>query len=263
MPSWDIVQLGPVARRVAPIPVAAIIALLAIGCGAAHQGPHRATVGTCFSFGVRAIQQQLIVTKVPTACAGLSHEQVNVALARAVRAAVGPRPKAAQRRAAERESKYLAGLFVTIGPPRAEPVTASPQQLSADQPLQFAALGAWLATATAGAYMLAGWVGAARRRRSRPASVLIGHASVAIAGLGIWTAFLVTNVPELAWLAVGTILVVAGLGMATLVTGLPDPQASGGTAAGRPNVQVLVIVGHGILATAAILLVLLAAVGAD
>ena len=262
MPPWDTAQLRPVALRVAAIPAAAIIALLAVGCGATHPGPHRATIGTCFSFGVRAIQQQLIVTTVPPACAGISHEQVNIALARAVRAAVGPRPKAAQREAAERESKYLAGLFTSIGPPRAEPVTASSQQPSADQPLQFAALGAWLATATAGAYLLAGWVGAARRRRSRPPSVLLGHASVAIAGLGIWTAFLATNVPELAWLAVGAILVVAGLGMATLVTGLPDPRAAGGTAAGRPTVQVLVIVGHGILATAAILLVLLAAVGA-
>ena len=262
MPSWDIVQLRPVVRRVAAIPAAAIIALLAVGCGATHPGPHRATVGTCFSFGVRAIRQQLIVTKVPPACAGLSHAQVNIALARAVRAAVGPRPKAAQRKAAEHESKYLADLFATIPPPRAEPVTSSPRQPSAGQPLQFAALGAWLATATAGAYLLAGWLGAARGRRSRPPSVLIGHASLAITGLGIWTAFLVTNLPELAWFAVGAILVVAGLGMATLVTGLPDPQAAGGTPAGRPTVQVLVIVGHGMLATAAILLVLLAAVGA-
>ena len=113
-------------------------------------------------------------------------------------------------------------------------MTSSPQQPSADQPLQFAALGAWLAAATAGAYLLAGWIGAARRRRSRPPSVLIGHASLAIAGLAIWTAFLVTNLPQLAWLAVGATLVVAGLGIATLVTGLPDPQAAGGAqTAGR------------------------------
>jgi hypothetical protein len=262
MPTWDTAQIRPVAPRVAAIPAAVIIALLAVGCGATHPGPHRATVGTCFSFGVRAIQQRLIVTKVPPACAGLGHEQVNIALARALRAAVGPRPKAAQRRAAERESKYLADLFATVPPPRAEPVTATPQQPSADQPLQFAAVGAWLATATAGAYLLAGWVGAARRRRSRPAPVVIGHASLAIAGLGIWAAFLVTSVPWLAWLAVGAILVVAGLGMATLVTGLPDPRAGGRTAAGRPTAQVLVIVGHGMMATAAILLVLLAAIGA-
>jgi hypothetical protein len=91
---------------------------------------------------------------------------------------------------------------------------------------------------------------------------VIGHASLAIAGLGTWTAFLVTSVPALAWLAVGAILVVAGLGMATLVTGLPDPRAGGRTAAGRPTVRVLVIVGHGMMATAAILLVLLAAIGA-
>jgi hypothetical protein len=240
-----------------------MIALLAVSCSATRPGPYRATVGTCFSFGVRAIQQQLTVTQVPRACAGLSDEQVNIALARAVRAAVGPRPKATERRTAEREGKYLEDLFTTVPPPRPESLTAAPQQPSAQLPLQFAALGAWLATAAAGGYLLAGWVAGARRRRSgrgaRPPAVLIAHAGLAIAGLALWTGFLAADAAALAWLAVGVILVVAGLGMATLITGLPDPQArapAGSTAA------VPVIALHGALATAAILLVLLAAVGA-
>jgi len=245
--------------------LAALAAVLTAGCGAATPGPYRATVGSCFAFGVRAIEHRLTVTHLPSACAGLSHEQVDEALARAVRAAVGPRPKAAARRAAEQESKYLGDLFTTVPPPRPEPVTIAPQQQSPSRPLQFAALGAWLAAAAAGGYLLVSWVAVARRRRpqqgGRPPVVLIAHASLAIAGLGIWTAFLATGAAYLAWLAVAMLLVIAGLGMATLVTGLPEPEA-GGPSSARPTAQVLVIAGHGALATTAILLVLLAAVGA-
>jgi hypothetical protein len=80
----------------------------------------------------------------------------------------------------------------------------------------------------------------------------------------------------LAWIAVGLILPVAGLGMATLVAALPEPAASGRpaspglslatrmaeTAPARVRMPVTVIAVHGVLATATILLVLLAAIGA-
>lgn len=58
----DTVKLPPVALRVAAIPAVAIIALLAVGCGATQPGPYRATAGTCSSFGVRAIQERRTVT---------------------------------------------------------------------------------------------------------------------------------------------------------------------------------------------------------
>jgi hypothetical protein len=242
---------------------AVLVVLLGAGCGTAQPGPYRATVGSCFAFGVQAIRQRLIVTKVPPACAGLSHGQVNLALARAVREAVGPRPKVAGRQSAERAGEYLKDLFTTVPPPLPEPLAAAPQQPSGDRPLQLAALGAWVATAAAGGYLLAGWVAGAGRRRSgrgaRPPGVLMAHAGLAIAGLALWTTFLAADAAALAWLAVGVILVVAGLGMATLITGLPDPQA--GAPAGS-RAAVLVIAVHGALATAAILLVLLGAVGA-
>ena len=245
--------------------VAALAVLLIAGCGAAQPGASRATVGSCFAFGVRAIQERLTVTQLPRACAGLSHEQLNLALARALRAAVGPRPKAAARQAAEQESKYLGSLFTTVTPPRPEPATVASHQQPASQSLQFAALGAWLATVAAGGYLLASWVGVARRRRpgqgSRPPAVLIAHAGLAIGGLGIWAAFLAAGAVVLAWLAVAMLLVIAGLGMATLVTGLPEPQTTGPKSA-PPAPHVLVIAVHGALATTAILLVLLAAVGA-
>jgi hypothetical protein len=276
--------------------LAALAVLLAAGCGIAHGAHYRATVQSCFSFGVHAIQRRLIVTHVPRACAGLSRAQVNISLARAVRAAAGPQPKAPARKAAERESKYLEDLFATVPPPRSGPLTAIPHQPTTTKPLQFAALGAWLATAAVGGYLLASWVAGARRRRSghtaRPPGVLIAHAALATAGLALWVAFLAASAVALAWLAVAVILVVAGLGMATLITGLPDPQAavlagssaaagatstarppysvrsatavrseSGSAPARAPTTAVLVIAVHGALATAAILLVLLAAIG--
>ncbi len=256
---WLRAVLLPAAQLPAALVPAALCVLLIAGCGAAQ--PSRATVSSCFTFGVRAIQERLTVTRVPLACAGLSREQIDVALGRAVRAAVGPRPKAAERQAAVRDSRYLEHLFTTLPPPRPEPVIVAAQQQSASRPLQFAALGAWLAAAAAGGYLLTRWVVAARRgsaRRGAPA-VLIAHAGLAVTGLGIWTAFLAAGVVALSWLAVAVILVVAGLGMATLVTGLPEPQAAGSA---RPAAQVLVVVLHGLLATLAILLVLLAAVGA-
>lgn len=246
-------------RLRAAMVLAAPAMLLIAACGAAQ--PSRATVGSCFAFGVRAIQTRTVVNRVPSACAGLSRAQINIALGRAVRAAIAPQSKAAERQAAVRDSKYLEHLFTTQQPPRPEPVTGASPPQAASQSLQFAALAAWLATAGAGGYLLTKWLAAGRRRGTRrgPPAVLLAHAGLAISGLAIWAAFLVADVVVLAWLAVAVILVVAGLGMATLVTGLPDPQAAG---SGRPAQHVLVIVLHGALATTTILFVLLAAIGA-
>jgi hypothetical protein len=86
-----------------------------------------------------------------------------------------------------------------------------------------------------------------------------------------------SHVPALAWTGVCLIIPAAGLGMATLVSALPGPAASAGPAspgprlAARPagtaaparvRIPVVVIALHGMLATATILLVLLAAIGA-
>ena len=114
-----------------------------------------------------------------------------------------------------------------------------------------------------------------------PRPVIAGHLALAVAGLGLWIGFVATGAAALAWMAVGVILSVAGLGMATLVGGLPEPAANsaqpvavGGAGsyglptepgtgapalAGRP---VITIVIHGVLAASTILLVVLAAAGA-
>jgi hypothetical protein len=66
--------------------------------------------------------------------------------------------------------------------------------------------------------------------------------------------------------AVAVLLPVAGLGMATLVTGLPARRAGArqrgtGTVAVRARLAPLVVAAHGALAVATMALVLLAALG--
>jgi hypothetical protein len=248
-----------------------LAAVLAAGCSAGQPASYRATENTCYAFGVQALERHITVTTVPRACVGLSHQQVNLAVARAIREAEGSRPKAAARRKAQQESGYLADLARTVPPPRPAPLDGAPARPSAALPatawpLSLSALAAWILTAAAGIYLLAGWLAdrGPRRGGSRAAAmppvIIVSHLGFAVAGLATWIAFVATDVAVLAWIAVGIILVVAGLGMATLVTALPEPAAAArGTRAGMP---VIVITIHGVLATTAILLVLLAAIGA-
>jgi manganese efflux pump family protein len=95
--------------------------------------------------------------------------------------------------------------------------------------MSVAALFAWLVTAGSGAYVLGSWLtrGGSLRRRAggtstgSPPMVIFGHFGLALSGLVIWVVYLVTGWAALAWTAVGVLLPVAGLGMATLAVGLP------------------------------------------
>jgi hypothetical protein len=95
--------------------------------------------------------------------------------------------------------------------------------------MSLAALIAWLVAAGSGGYVLGSWIarGGTLRRRApgtgtgSPPAMLFGHFGLALSGLVIWVAYLVTGWAALAWVAVAVLLPVAGLGMATLVTGLP------------------------------------------
>jgi manganese efflux pump family protein len=110
-----------------------------------------------------------------------------------------------------------------------------------------------------------------------PPVIIISHVALAVAGLGIWIAFVALDVSVLAGIAVALIVPTAGLGMATLVAALPEPAASARPASpgsplatriavteppARVPMPVTVIAVHGVLATATILLALLAAIGA-
>ena len=283
------VTVPPVLTRAAPLaPALALAALAALaGCSAGAPAPYQASVSACYAFAVQALDRHVTVTSLPRACAGLSHEQINLVVERAVRDVVGPEPKAEGRRLAHKEAAHLAYLVTVVPPPRAPaPPVAAPEGRPAGRPLDLAALGAWVVTVAAGARLAVGWLAGGglrrgyRRAAGVPRMVIAGHLALAVAGLGIWVGFVATGAATLAWVAVGVILSVAGLGMATLVGGLPEPaadvarpvavgagshglQAAPGTGAsalaGRP---VIMIVVHGTLAASTILLVVLAAAGA-
>jgi hypothetical protein len=237
-----------------------------------------ASSDACYAFAVSALVRRVVVRQRPQACAGLPQAQVNQDVARAIRTVVGPHPKAVARRLAAADSRYLANLVQPVRAPPAVGVSVAAPASSADIALRFSALAAWLATAVAGAYLLAGWLSRDRRRRrirtpGAPPVIPLSHAGLAIAGLVIWIAFTVTTVAALAWADVGLTWVIAGLGMATLLAG-PDQQPSSGSASAASGEQsgmpvapfpsrapVIIIALHGALATLTILLVLLAAVG--
>jgi hypothetical protein len=221
-----VTPVGRLARAATVLAVAA--APLAAGCATTQSGSGRGTVAACYAFAVQALDRRDTVTSVPPACIGLSHEEINQAVERAIRTVAGPHRKVVARRLAHREAAYLSYL-VTVTPPRAQPSpAAAPSRPSSGSPLRLAALAAWGITAAAGAWLLAGWLahGGLRRRFTRvagvPRAVVGGHAALALTGLGVWIAFLVTGVTALAWTAVGVVLAVAGLGMATLAGGLPE-----------------------------------------
>jgi manganese efflux pump family protein len=284
-----------------------VTAALVAGCGAAGTTEH-ATTQSCFAYGVRALKRHETVTRVPPACAGLSREQVNAAVGRALREVVGPLAKAPFRRRALAESRYLAGLVRSIPTARQRAQRNAPAPpATTSLPARLAALTSWLVTAAAGLYLLAGWLTRTRSGRPRirdggpPPAVIGGHAGLGLAGLGVWIAYMATAEPALGWIAVGITFLLAGLGMATLLTATPDAQRSGpmtanattastatttameaGAATARTAVAstastdsvpaspqtpggrppVLVIALHGVLATITILLVLLAVIGA-
>ena len=277
-------------RRIAAVLSTGLLAaLLAAGCSAGVPASYRATVQTCSSFGLRAIQRHVTVTAEPGACAGLSPVQVNMAVTRAVKEAVGPEPKAIARHLAVQDSAYLTPMLRAIQPRKPAPpaAAATPTRPSGGVPLGLAALMAWFVTAAAGSYLLAGWRAAGGLRRRRPAASLVpvtvlSHFGLAVAGLGLWIAFVITGTRVLAWVGVGLIVLIAGLGMSAFSAALPEPgrsaspvgpgpagpdpvarvqpQADPGSSKVRTPVAVIAV--HGTLATATILLVFLAAIGA-
>ena len=275
---------------------AVLVALLAAGCGA----PTGNTVEGCAEYGVQAIEHHVTVTRTPPPCHGLSAAQINQAAGMAIIRVAGGAPKAVWRKRAGRAARYLGGLVTTVpSSPSSLPAgtlsagaTAGSGPLGGrDAAMDIAALIAWLVTASSGFYVLANWISHGGTLRPRaggtgsPPSVIVGHFGLALTGLVIWIAYLVAGWNALAWTAVAVLLPVAGLGMATLVIGLPGlpslpnlpsrrslPGLPGRAGAGGqtgvlPASQVkrrlspLVVVAHGALAVTTMTLVLLAAIG--
>ncbi len=98
-----------------------------------------------------------------------------------------------------------------------------------------------------------------------PPAVILGHAGAGALGLVLWASFMLSGWSPLAWIAVGMLAPVAGLGMGVLLLGLPRPvrPAIGRRRPGhRARVPALAIAAHGLFAVTALLLTLMAAIGA-
>jgi hypothetical protein len=229
----DAVKLG---IRTAAL-VGMFIALFATGCGASSGGTPKHTVQGCATYGLHAIEHHITVTWKPLPCQGLSKADVNQAVALAVIRSAGDARKAIRRKREGEAAPYLDHLVSTLPPGASAAPTGTRSSASTrgrDLPMGIAALIAWLVAAGSGAYVLGSWVarGGSLRRPARgagtgsPPTLLFGHFGLALCGMASWVAYLVTDWAALAWVAVAVLLPVAGLGMATLVTGLPTRRAA-------------------------------------
>jgi hypothetical protein len=151
------------------------------------------------------------------------------------------------------------------------------QPLEAD--MEIAALVAWVVTALGGFVLLARWIagGGLRQQQARttrfPAPLVFGHFLLAAAGLIVWIVYLAVDKDGLAWTAFVVLVVVALLGFTLFARWLPvyraASPAAGAPAAGAPaagesapaerQLPVPVVVAHGLVAAATLVLVLLAA----
>jgi hypothetical protein len=198
---------------------------------------------------------------------------VNEAVARAIRTVVGPLPKAAAREQAVADSRYLGSLVRPVRPVRPASAAVTNGTAASTVPVRLAALAVWLMAAIAGARLLSSWLSRARRRGQAagvPLWVPGSHAGMAIAGLALWLAFVLTSSPLIGWLDVALTWLIAGLGMATLLADPPGSAASASVAAGtrtaaatltRGRAPVLTIALHGGLAVTTMALVLYAVLG--
>jgi hypothetical protein len=143
--------------------------------------------------------------------------------------------------------------------------------------MSLAALLTWIITAGAGLYLLTIWLieydrefqSAAATRL--PVPVISAHALLAVAGLGVWGVYLITDTPRLALAAAATLVVVAALGLTMAVRWFAvyrahDSAAARGERAGitvppERNFPLAVVIGHGLFAVATLILVVVTAVG--
>jgi hypothetical protein len=140
--------------------------------------------------------------------------------------------------------------------------------------VSIAALITWLITAGFGSFMLARWVSHGGLRRAgggathfAPARVF-SHFLLALAGLIVWIAYLVTSNSVLAWSACADLGLVARLGGLLVSRGAKAGRAAAGAGGPSPGVDLAEqhiprapVVLHGIFATSTLVLVLLSAVG--
>jgi hypothetical protein len=133
--------------------------------------------------------------------------------------------------------------------------------------MHIAALITWLVTALGGFFMLFTWLqrGGVRQQRTGtsrlPAPVLFGHFALAAAGLVVWIVYLAADKDALAWTAFGLLVPVALLGFVMVVRwlGVYRTAPAAEEAPAERHFPVPIVLGHGLLAVATVILVLLSA----
>jgi hypothetical protein len=294
----------------------------AIGTGGSASAPAatrpaHSTAG-CAAFAYHAIRAHERLTRVPAACQALTPGQRNVAVGLAIRMASGTGSKSVWRGQAGAAAVFVSALITGPAPimtapsassaPGGTPAASGGSRLGFNElATEVAALLAWLATAGSGGWILARWWRAGGRPTSprgpadtaAPSAVILGHVGLGLLGLAVWTLFMITGWTAFAWISVGLLAPVAGLGMTVLISGLPSPRSPGSPAsagaapaapaAGHPQRRgaavaltaptapsasssssptrsgrqpVAAIAAHGLFVLATLLLVLLAAIGA-
>jgi manganese efflux pump family protein len=137
--------------------------------------------------------------------------------------------------------------------------------------MEWAALITWVLTAGGGFAMLALWLsGGGMKRQEQPGPRIrppriLSHFGLAAAGLLIWIVYLITDSDALAWIAFVALVPVALLGFSMLATWLRGrrPATAGvpESAGAEQRFPVPVVVLHGLLAVATVVLVFLTAIG--
>jgi hypothetical protein len=247
----------------------------------------------CEDYARTAIERHQVATATPAACRGLSRAEVSQAASAAIRMTETRGSKPVLRREAIAAARWVRAMFagpvpatgpVTSSAPAGQPATGQ----SATGPVDGLGLGgvselaakagallAWLATAASGGFVLARWLlaGGSPLRgtpTAAPPAVILGHVGAGALGLVLWVSFMLSGAVPLAWTALAVLAPVSGLGMGVLLLGLPAParprtetRAVGVRAAGRRSrIPVLAVAAHGVFAVTALLLVLMATIGA-
>lgn len=138
--------------------------------------------------------------------------------------------------------------------------------------MRYAALAAWVVTAAGGLVMLAIWLthgGLAQQRVGRSrfrAPLIFGHLGLAVTGLILWIAFVITRNAPYAWVAIALLAVVASLGFGMLARWLAGRagEFARSSSSDRPAEQRFpeaVVVLHGLGAVTTVVLAVLAATG--
>jgi hypothetical protein len=135
-------------------------------------------------------------------------------------------------------------MTVAIGAAAIAGALRTPSTAAAAAPsrtLALVTLITWLIDAGSGGYMLRTWIARGGLRRQRASDrlaprVVFGHFGMATTGLLVWLSYLATGWIVLAWLAVGVLMLVIGLGVSTVTVWTPFPAHRAGPESGAEAV---------------------------